>query len=170
MSQKQQEQQLPQNTNTEKQAETISPTTTPPQPQGTPSLSQILASQHTSDRHQGVQAYIAAHQQHTDAIDEPHTVNEWEREMAELEKDLDEKLKTVAKKQPKGGVLAKIDWRRTLRFVGLYLALPFVTGVMAGMGEIFANEAMYRWGWRGARPIHVPGRHKRVFPVKETVD
>ncbi|KAJ2156751.1 hypothetical protein GGF46_004976 [Coemansia sp. RSA 552] len=53
----------------------------------------------------------------------------------------------------------------TLRFAVTYMALPFVTGVMAGMGEIFANELMYRWGWRGARPIMVSGRKGRVFPV-----
>ncbi|KAJ2769185.1 hypothetical protein IWQ57_003214 [Coemansia nantahalensis] len=56
-------------------------------------------------------------------------------------------------------------WGGVMRFVGLYMALPFVTGVMAGMGEIFANELMFRWGWRGARPVQVPGRGGRVFPV-----
>ncbi|KAI9479400.1 hypothetical protein LPJ78_004250 [Coemansia sp. RSA 989] len=55
----------------------------------------------------------------------------------------------------------------TLRFVATYMLLPFVTGVMAGMGEIFANEAMYRWGWRGARPIMVEGRKGRVFPIEK---
>ncbi|KAJ2691930.1 hypothetical protein H4R19_006258 [Coemansia spiralis] len=59
-------------------------------------------------------------------------------------------------------------WRGVVRFVGLYMALPFVTGVMAGMGEIFANELMFRWGWRGARPVNVPGRSGRVFPVSDT--
>ncbi|KAJ2611777.1 hypothetical protein H4S08_002999 [Coemansia sp. RSA 1365] len=57
------------------------------------------------------------------------------------------------------------SWGRTFRFISLYMALPFVTGVMAGMGEIFANELMYRWGWRGARPIMVPGRNGRVYPI-----
>ncbi|KAJ2339114.1 hypothetical protein IWW50_006919 [Coemansia erecta] len=61
-------------------------------------------------------------------------------------------------------------WRRwfsggTLRFVATYMALPFVTGVMAGMGEIFANELMFRWGWQGARPIMVAGRNNRALPV-----
>ncbi|KAJ2849549.1 hypothetical protein IWW36_002555 [Coemansia brasiliensis] len=55
----------------------------------------------------------------------------------------------------------------TLRFVATYMVLPFVTGVMAGMGEIFANEVMYRWGWRGARPIMVEGRKGRVFPSEK---
>ncbi|KAJ1861735.1 hypothetical protein LPJ73_000948 [Coemansia sp. RSA 2703] len=62
-------------------------------------------------------------------------------------------------------VVSDGGWGRTLRFFGLYMALPFVTGVMAGMGEIFANEVMFRWGWRGARPIQVPGRNGRVFPI-----
>ncbi|KAJ2682773.1 hypothetical protein GGH99_004603 [Coemansia sp. RSA 1285] len=56
------------------------------------------------------------------------------------------------------------NWGRVLGFVATYMALPFVTGVMAGIGEIFANELLYRWGWRGARPISVPGRNGQVFP------
>ncbi|KAJ2077472.1 hypothetical protein H4R24_005113 [Coemansia sp. RSA 988] len=58
-------------------------------------------------------------------------------------------------------------WSRSFRFISLYMVLPFVTGVMAGMGEIFANEFMYRWGWRGARPIMVPGRSGRVYPIPQ---
>ncbi|KAJ2305795.1 hypothetical protein IWW55_001756, partial [Coemansia sp. RSA 2706] len=59
-------------------------------------------------------------------------------------------------------------WRRwfgsgTLRFVATYMALPFVTGVMAGMGEIFANELMYRWGWQGARPIMLLPNFRAIF-------
>lgn len=57
--------------------------------------------------------------------------------------------------------LWKPGWPSVLRILGTYLALPFVTGVMAGMGEIFANELMYRWGWRGARPLQVPNRRNR---------
>ncbi|KAJ1771485.1 hypothetical protein LPJ74_002305 [Coemansia sp. RSA 1843] len=56
------------------------------------------------------------------------------------------------------------SWGRVLGFVATYMALPFVTGVMAGIGEIFANELLYKWGWRGARPISVPGRDSQVFP------
>ncbi|KAI8324541.1 hypothetical protein GQ54DRAFT_309096 [Martensiomyces pterosporus] len=55
---------------------------------------------------------------------------------------------------------------KTLRFTASYMVLPFITGVMAGMGEIFANELMFRWGWRGARPVVVPGRSGRVFPIR----
>ncbi|KAJ2029143.1 hypothetical protein IW146_008198 [Coemansia sp. RSA 922] len=64
-------------------------------------------------------------------------------------------------------VIGSIHWPKVLRFTATYLALPFITGVMAGMGEIFANEFMYRWGWRGARPVAVAGRNGRVFPVGE---
>ncbi|KAJ2108358.1 hypothetical protein GGI16_001170 [Coemansia sp. S142-1] len=64
-------------------------------------------------------------------------------------------------------VIRSINWPKVLRFTATYLALPFITGVMAGMGEIFANEFMYRWGWRGARPVAVAGRNGRVFPVGE---
>ncbi|KAJ2782917.1 hypothetical protein H4R18_001996 [Coemansia javaensis] len=56
-------------------------------------------------------------------------------------------------------------WGGAARFLATYVALPFVTGVMAGMGEIFANELMYRWGWRGARPVAVPGRNGQTFPA-----
>ncbi|KAJ2389834.1 hypothetical protein GGI23_005751 [Coemansia sp. RSA 2559] len=56
------------------------------------------------------------------------------------------------------------NWGRVLGFVATYMALPFVTGVMAGIGEIFANELLYKWGWRGARPISVPGRNSQIFP------
>ncbi|KAJ2741021.1 hypothetical protein GGI20_005477 [Coemansia sp. BCRC 34301] len=65
-------------------------------------------------------------------------------------------------------VVGTINWVKVLRFTATYLALPFVTGVMAGMGEIFANEFMYRWGWRGARPVAVTGRNGRVFPVTDS--
>ncbi|KAJ2834045.1 hypothetical protein FBU31_001821 [Coemansia sp. 'formosensis'] len=64
-------------------------------------------------------------------------------------------------------VISSANWSKVLRFTATYLALPFITGVMAGMGEIFANEFMYRWGWRGARPVAVAGRSGRVFPVRE---
>ncbi|KAJ2549139.1 hypothetical protein EV175_004558 [Coemansia sp. RSA 1933] len=56
------------------------------------------------------------------------------------------------------------NWGRVLGFVATYMALPFVTGVMAGIGEIFANELLYKWGWRGARPVSVPGRNNQIFP------
>ncbi|KAJ1798052.1 hypothetical protein LPJ59_002751 [Coemansia sp. RSA 2399] len=69
----------------------------------------------------------------------------------------------VAKKQWWGMVKAP-NWGRVLGFVATYMALPFVTGVMAGIGEIFANELLYKWGWRGARPISVPGRNSQIFP------
>ncbi|KAJ2513670.1 hypothetical protein H4217_006201 [Coemansia sp. RSA 1939] len=64
----------------------------------------------------------------------------------------------------KNWMLKVPNWGRVLGFVATYMALPFVTGVMAGIGEIFANELLYRWGWRGARPISVPGRNGQVFP------
>ncbi|KAJ2865629.1 hypothetical protein GGH94_002073 [Coemansia aciculifera] len=64
-------------------------------------------------------------------------------------------------------VISSVSWPKVLRFTATYLALPFITGVMAGMGEIFANEFMYRWGWRGARPVAVGRRNGRVFPVGE---
>ncbi|KAJ2022874.1 hypothetical protein GGI06_001636, partial [Coemansia sp. S85] len=64
-------------------------------------------------------------------------------------------------------VISYVNWPKVLRFTAAYLALPFITGVMAGMGEIFANEFMYRWGWKGARPVAVAGRNSRVFPVVE---
>ncbi|KAJ2416332.1 hypothetical protein GGI10_001032, partial [Coemansia sp. RSA 2530] len=64
-------------------------------------------------------------------------------------------------------VISYVNWPKVLRFTATYLALPFITGVMAGMGEIFANEFMYRWGWKGARPVTVAGRNSRVFPVVE---
>ncbi|KAJ1934837.1 hypothetical protein EC988_008679 [Linderina pennispora] len=59
------------------------------------------------------------------------------------------------------------SWSSVLRFTALYMVLPFITGVMAGMGEIFANELMFRWGWRGARPLMVKNRGNRVFPVTD---
>ncbi|KAJ1735424.1 hypothetical protein LPJ61_000547 [Coemansia biformis] len=72
------------------------------------------------------------------------------------------------KPRPRAWWFARLSgWGGTMRFVATYMALPFVTGVMAGMGEIFANELMFRWGWRGARPIMVAGRGGRVFPVSD---
>ncbi|KAJ2003361.1 hypothetical protein GGI02_003536 [Coemansia sp. RSA 2322] len=62
-------------------------------------------------------------------------------------------------------IVGSINWPKVLKFTATYVALPFITGVMAGMGEIFANEFMYRWGWRGARPMAVSGRNGRVFPA-----
>ncbi|KAJ1961237.1 hypothetical protein GGI12_003362 [Dipsacomyces acuminosporus] len=59
-----------------------------------------------------------------------------------------------------------LGWGKSFRFMATYMVLPFVTGVMAGMGEIFANELMFRWGWKGARPITVSGRNNRVFPLQ----
>ncbi|KAI9503229.1 hypothetical protein GGI25_004280 [Coemansia spiralis] len=78
-----------------------------------------------------------------------------------------EKATIVTKKQPWWVVKAP-NWKRILGFVATYMALPFVTGVMAGIGEIFANELLYRWGWRGAKPISVPGRNNRVFPKSKS--
>ncbi|KAJ2464957.1 hypothetical protein GGI03_002935 [Coemansia sp. RSA 2337] len=42
-----------------------------------------------------------------------------------------------------------------------------LTNGLEGVGKSFANEFMYRWGWRGARPVAVAGRNGRVFPVGE---
>ncbi|KAI7833244.1 hypothetical protein BX661DRAFT_169109 [Kickxella alabastrina] len=157
---------------------------TPPHLQNLPSLSHLLSNQ---QQHESIQAYIAAttsgsssfqHHNESDYSQEYHMFSEEEEErdeMAEFEPGFkfheseNENENKNEKFVPTVIVPKKwwmsVDWKRTLRFVGLYMALPFVTGVMAGMGEIFANEAMYRWGWRGARPIQVKGRNNQKFPV-----
>ncbi|KAJ2910427.1 hypothetical protein GGI21_000890 [Coemansia aciculifera] len=113
----------------------------------------------------------------TQIIDDDDTDKEEEEEVAaefdplfEFTDDIQEK--TVSKQiQPASNsnklwqAVGSVNWIKILRFTATYLALPFITGVMAGMGEIFANEFMYRWGWRGARPVAVAGRNGRVFPV-----
>ncbi|KAL1915640.1 uncharacterized protein VTP21DRAFT_6399 [Calcarisporiella thermophila] len=47
---------------------------------------------------------------------------------------------------------------RVLRAVGINFFLPFLNGVMLGLGEIFANEIMFSFGWFGARIIPAGGR------------
>ncbi|OMJ09084.1 hypothetical protein AYI69_g10817 [Smittium culicis] len=37
------------------------------------------------------------------------------------------------------------------------IGLPFISGMMVGLGEIFANELMFYYGWRGATPIRIIG-------------
>ncbi|KAJ1676963.1 hypothetical protein EV182_007164 [Spiromyces aspiralis] len=55
-------------------------------------------------------------------------------------------------------------WKLTLSTVASYIVLPFITGVMAGLGEIMANELFFWMGWSGARVVHVPGRNfKSIF-------
>ncbi|KAJ2489782.1 hypothetical protein IWW37_003697 [Coemansia sp. RSA 2050] len=125
-------------------------------------------------------AHIAAsRQQHLgDADDNSDSEAEEEEEAAEFDSlfeftdDVQEKPAShhTAVRHSNNRVwqaISYVNWPKVLRFTATYLALPFVTGVMAGMGEIFANEFMYRWGWKGARPVAVAGRNGRVFPVVE---
>ncbi|KAJ1722696.1 hypothetical protein LPJ53_002909 [Coemansia erecta] len=157
---------------------------TPPHLSGQPYLSDLVrnSSGRTTLDSTHVQAYVAAssrrHYEHdSEDSDDNEEYEKLEEGAAVFDPrfTFDEKsagAAAVAKRAV--GVPAQSWWRRavsgggwgrSLRFFGLYMALPFVTGVMAGMGEIFANEVMFRWGWRGARPIQVPGRNARVFPI-----
>ncbi|KAJ2627532.1 hypothetical protein GGF44_004703 [Coemansia sp. RSA 1694] len=130
-------------------------------------------------------AYIATNrqQQQVDEGDEEEDDEEAEEAAAEFDPlfeftdDIPEKptnsqmqVRASSNNNKVWQVVGSINWPKVLRFTATYLALPFITGVMAGMGEIFANEFMYRWGWRGARPIAVAGRNGRVFPVADTTD
>ncbi|KAJ2795069.1 hypothetical protein H4R20_006003, partial [Coemansia guatemalensis] len=109
-----------------------------------------------------IQAYIAVQREQSGA----KLTEDFSVEPPEI---LPEYTVPVEKRRPRSFISRIGDyipsWSRSLRFISLYMALPFLTGVMAGMGEIFANELMYRWGWRGARPIMVPGRNGRVYPI-----
>ncbi|OMJ16222.1 hypothetical protein AYI70_g2239 [Smittium culicis] len=42
------------------------------------------------------------------------------------------------------------------------IGLPFISGMMVGLGEIFANELMFYYGWRGATPIRIIGTLSRA--------
>ncbi|KAJ2830739.1 hypothetical protein GGI24_001838 [Coemansia furcata] len=122
-------------------------------------------------------AYIAANQQQqvSDSDEDEEEEEEGEAEFDPLFEFTDDTLEKPTNHQiqvrdPNSKVwqvVSSVNWSKVLRFTAAYLALPFITGVMAGMGEIFANEFMYRWGWRGARPVAVAGRNGRVFPVVE---
>ncbi|PVV04417.1 hypothetical protein BB560_001091 [Smittium megazygosporum] len=41
--------------------------------------------------------------------------------------------------------------------------LPFVSGAMMGLGEIFAHQLMFNLGWMFARPIYAPGSVNTFF-------
>lgn len=45
--------------------------------------------------------------------------------------------------------------------VAINLVLPFVNGVMIGIGEILAHEVGFRWGWAGARVVPASRTHRR---------
>ncbi|KAJ2888760.1 hypothetical protein FB639_000408 [Coemansia asiatica] len=147
---------------------------TPPHLRGHPFLSDLvnnnsLSNQQTADI-QRIRAYVASSQHYQGLADNE---DDEEEEEAEFNPGFEFDERSSAKLRPIPGMAKAVavqresNWKGTLRFVGLYMVLPFVTGVMAGLGEIFANEVMYRWGWRGARPIQVPGRGNRVFPLNK---
>ncbi|KAJ1881560.1 hypothetical protein LPJ57_001538 [Coemansia sp. RSA 486] len=175
------------NSGADRQDEIPSPET-PPHLRGQPFLSDLVNNSTNSRQQpldtQRIHAYIASsqqQQQHGGYSEDEKTDddgNEGEAEFnpgfefQERELSVPGLPKAVVRQRERWWkrMVLKSNWKSTMRFVGLYMALPFVTGVMAGLGEIFANEVMYRWGWRGARPIQVPGRDNRVFPVtKEKV-
>ncbi|OLY80863.1 hypothetical protein AYI68_g5034 [Smittium mucronatum] len=57
---------------------------------------------------------------------------------------------------------------RAINFKGILvtslttIGLPFISGIMVGLGEIFANEVMFHYGWRGATPIRIIGNLKEI--------